>query len=84
MGRCSCGYRICSATGLGRSERLNAGSDRTYSMLSQRRCWAIGKPWDTALEVGKHNVRYRTARDGLGILVLRLLDIQELLEAWKS
>lgn len=53
-------------------------------------CWAIGQPWDTALEVIKPSLRHGTAELAWGSqaykeaeahLVLRLLDTQELLEA---
>ena len=57
------------------------------------RCWAVEKLWNTSLEVGKCSRRYRTVGAALGVagvpglarrpgcLVLRLLDIQALLEA---
>ena len=42
--------------------------DPTYPRLSQGGCWAVGKPQDTVLRVGKHSLRCGKTRAGSGVL----------------
>jgi hypothetical protein len=60
------GTLVHSGTGLGCCGRQDGGSQPR--LLSQGGCWAVGKPLGTALGVGKHSLRHRTARAGLGSL----------------
>lgn len=40
--------------------------DRVHPMLLLGGCQTVGKPWDTGLGMGKHNLRCGTARAGSG------------------
>ena len=80
------GSRVHSATGHGHW----GGRMRGVTGLTSCCQWVVGKPLDTTLGVGKRSLTCRTAGSGSGVpgparkqgwLALRLLDIQELLDA---